>query len=221
MCFFLKFYKFYQEFYKLRRGSLMQFCRKVFYVMNDSQTLALKGMVCNRCITVLKSSLEELSLSVLDISLGKVTVSGLKKLDSPSLLSNVITSLNFQIIESAENRRIADMKTAIGEWLDQRTHDKVKISVFLAERFNQNYSSLSMLFSKVEGASLESYIIQERVLRVKRYLKQTNLSLTEISYLTGYSSVFHLSSQFKATTAMSPTEFRKTLSSVELETGVN
>lgn len=189
--------------------------------MNDRQTLALKGMVCNRCITVLKSSLEELSLSVLDISLGKVTVAGLTKLDSPARLNNVITSLNFQIIESADKRRIADMKTAIAEWLDKRTDDKVKISVFLAERFNQNYSSLSMLFSKLEGASLESYIIQERVLRVKKFLKKTSLSLTEIAYLTGYSSVFHLSSQFKATTSMSPTEYRKTLSSVGAHTSVN
>ncbi|HEY0895184.1 MAG TPA: AraC family transcriptional regulator [Sphingobacteriaceae bacterium] len=181
--------------------------------MNDSQTLALKGMVCNRCITVLKSSLEGLSLSVLDISLGRVTVAGLTKLDSPARLSSLITSLNFQIIESADKRRIADMKCAIGEWLDKRADDKVKISAFLAERFNQNYSSLSMLFSKLEGASLESYIIQERVSRVKSYLKKTNLSLTEIAYLTGYSSVFHLSSQFKATTTMTPTEYRKTLSS--------
>jgi len=189
--------------------------------MNDCQTLALKGMVCNRCISVLKSSLEELSLSVLDISLGKVTIAGIKKLDSPARLSNLINSLNFQIIESSDKRKVNDIKKAVEEWLDSRTHVKVKISVFLAEKFNQNYSSLSMLFSKVEGLNLESYIIQERVLRVKKYLKLTNLSLTEIAFLTGYSSVFHLSSQFKSTTTVTPTEFRKALSSIGNEAIVN
>ncbi|HEY1025416.1 MAG TPA: helix-turn-helix transcriptional regulator [Sphingobacteriaceae bacterium] len=179
--------------------------------MQDRQTLSLKGMVCNRCITVLKSSLEQLSLSVEEISLGKVTVSGLNLLASYSDLNATLALLDFEIIEDPEQKLVADIKTYIGEVLNSTRliEGRVRFSKVLSEKFHTHYDTLSAVFSRVEGVTLESYVIRERVNTIRKYLMNTDHSLTEIAFLTGYSSVFHLSKQFKAIAAVTPSEFRQ------------
>lgn len=179
--------------------------------MQNRQTLSLKGMVCNRCISVLKSSLEQLSLSVEEINLGKVTVSGLSLLKNYSELQNALASLDFEIIEAPEHKLVADIKIYVGEVLNStRMMDgRVRFSKVLSEKFHTHYDTLSAMFSRLEGITLESYIIRERVNMIRKYLMTTDHSLTEIAFMTGYSSVFHLSKQFKAIAGMTPSDFRQ------------
>lgn len=168
-------------------------------------------MVCNRCITVLKSSLEELSLAVLDIGLGKVTVSGLSHLKSPALLEDTIKALDFEIIPGKESKLVADIKNIIHEVFKNQTYrdSKVKFSQLLSEKLNLSYDNLSSIFSKAEGLTLSSYIIHKRIEKIKEYLLHTDISLTEIAFLMDYSSVFHLSHQFKVVTSLTPSQFKQ------------
>lgn len=186
--------------------------------MEDRQSFSVKGMVCNRCITVLKSGLEELSLTIEDISLGKVTVSGIAGLGSISAIEKLLTSLDFELVKDREQMIVEQIKKTIDEVF--KTHiyfeTKVKFSKLLSEELHVNYDSLSAVFSRAEGITLESYIINKRIDKIKEYLVYTDLSLTEIAYLTGYSSIFHLSRQFKEHTSFNPSHYRKIKKEKEL-----
>jgi AraC-like DNA-binding protein len=179
--------------------------------MEDRQTFFIKGMVCNRCITVLKSALEELHLKVEDISLGKVTVSGLSNLKSTDQLEDPLATLGFELIGDRDQKLVEQIKTIIdkGFKIQLETGDKMKFSTLLSEQLNMSYDSLSAAFSKMTGNTLESYIIGKRIDKIKEFLVYTDLSLTEIAYLTAYSSIFHLSRQFKEQTSFNPSHYRK------------
>lgn len=168
-------------------------------------------MVCSRCITVLQSSLQELSLAVLDIGLGRVTVSGLSHLKSPAVLEDTIKALDFEIVPNKENRLVAEIKNIIQEVFKNQTYrdSKIKFSQLLSEKLNLSYDILSAAFSKAEGITLNSYIIQKRIEKIKEYLLHTDISLTEIAFLMDYSSVFHLSHQFKVVTSLTPSQFKQ------------
>lgn len=87
--------------------------------------------------------------------------------------------------------------------------NNVNISDFIARELGYDYSYLSNLFSSVEGTAFEKYIVQQKIEKVKEQLNYNELSLTEISYQVGYSSVQHLSNQFKKNTGFSPSQFKK------------
>lgn len=168
-------------------------------------------MVCRRCITVLKQSLEKLSLTVEEIYLGKVTVSGLQNLSSFSELEDTLKELNFEIFQSGEQKLLDQVKKIIEDFYSPESpiDKKAKFSTLLSEKLNVNYDTLSALFSRTEGITLETYIIQRRIDKIKEYLVYTDLTLAQIAELTGYSSMFHLSRQFKRVTSSTPTFFKQ------------
>ncbi len=168
-------------------------------------------MVCTRCITVLKQSLEKISLTVEEIYLGKITVSGLQNLSGISELNDVLRGLNFEIFQSGEQKLLDQVKKIIDDYYSQETSldKKVRFSTLLSEKLNVNYDTLSALFSKAEGITLETYIIQKRIDKIKEYLVYTDMTLSQIAELTGYSSMFHLSRQFKRVTSSTPTFFKQ------------
>ena len=166
-------------------------------------------MVCNRCIAVLKTSLEALAIRVEDISLGKVTLSGLARLNAGQL-EETLSALNFEIIESREHKLVKDIKQLIDAALREENYSgKVRFSKLIADKLSMSYDSLSAIFNKVEGLPIASFVIQRRVEKIKEFLRFSDSSLTEIAYLTGYSSVFHLSAQFKEVTGITPSSYRK------------
>lgn len=168
-------------------------------------------MVCTRCISVLKRSLEELSLTVEDIHLGKVTISGLHKIHCFSRVENVITSLGFTILQGADQRIVEKIKAMVDEYLDSTAADrrKMKFSEHLSNELHLNYDALSAIFSRTEAITLENYIINKRIDKIKEYLVYTDMTLAEIAYLTGYSSMFHLSRQFKRVTTFTPSYYKE------------
>ncbi|HEY0898747.1 MAG TPA: AraC family transcriptional regulator [Sphingobacteriaceae bacterium] len=179
--------------------------------MEDRQTLAVKGMVCNRCITVLRTALEKQQFKVLQISLGQVTLGGLGAGKSLEKLEEILAPLHFELIQDRDTRIIQQIKSLVEEALarQQYAESRVKFSQLLSEALSINYDALSAIFSRTEGITLESYIIGRRIDKIKEFLVYTDHSLTEIAYLTGYSSVFHLSRQFKAQTSLTPSHFRQ------------
>jgi len=172
--------------------------------------LLIKNMVCQRCVLTVENILTDLKIPFHKISLGevdleeKLTDTDLKKIDQE--LSNV----GFELIEGRVNKIIEDIKKAVMEYLNLgMERDNLKLSLFIVKRIPYDYSYLSDLFSTIEGKTIEQFFILMRIEKVKELLVYDQLSLTEISYQTGFSSVHHLSAQFKKVTGLTPSHFKK------------
>lgn len=148
--------------------------------------------------------------SASSVTLGKVVfktqVDGGKKEE----LKKMLSSLGFDLISDKNERLLASIKEAIGEWLglDENTRTNSRLSEYLSEKFDKNYDSLGEFFSRYEGKTIERYFIGKRVEKVKELLVYSSLPLSEIAFKTGYSSAHHLSSQFKKVTGFNPSELR-------------
>lgn len=174
-------------------------------------TLYIKNMVCNRCIMVVKQELERQGLHPEKVSLGEVTISD--KLDEAQQgnLDSALISLGFERIDDRKARLIESIKSKIIQMIHHT--DKVDLkfnwSTLLAEGLHYEYNYLSNLFSSVEGITLEQYIIRQKIEKVKELLFYDELNLSEIADRLGYSSVAHLSAQFKKVTGLTPTGLKK------------
>ncbi len=174
--------------------------------------LYIKNMVCNRCVTVVRQELEKQGLHPLKVILGEVTLSEdylsndqLKKLDASLIASGFerMDDQKSQLIEAIKNKVIH-----VIHYTDTPDR-KFNWSTVLSEELKYEYNYLSNLFSSVEGITLEQYIIRQKIERVKELLFYDELSLSEIADKLGYSSVAHLSTQFKKVTGLTPSELKK------------
>lgn len=168
-------------------------------------------MVCNRCIKVVKEEFEKLGLSIANIKLGEVTVTQEEKdIDFPKL-KQVLLDNGFELLDDKKTLLIEKIKNTVIDIIHQSGNVDVHInfSHLIEEKVGKDYQYLSTLFSSTEGITIEKYIILQRIERVKELLVYDELSLSEISYKIGYSSVQHLSTQFKKVTGLTPSEFKK------------
>lgn len=174
--------------------------------------LYIKNMVCPRCIKVVREELTRLGLDVRNVVLGEVEVSGESKQLPMEKIRHVLHENGFELIEDRRVKTIENIKHAVLK-LVQNDYEKnplrIKDSEFIAREVGQDYHSLSTLFSSVEGITIEQYIILQKVERVKELLKYGEMTLSEIAYTMGYSSVAHVSNQFKKVTGMTPSQFKK------------
>lgn len=168
-------------------------------------------MVCNRCIKVVKEELEAINLKVSSIELGKVELS--EKIDANKLneIQRVLENNGFELIDDKKSRLIDQIKTTIIKLIHykEEKEEHINISDYLSAEINYDYSYLSNLFSSVEGTTIEKYIINQKIEKVKEYLVYDELNLNEIAFKMSYSSVQHLSNQFKKITGLSPSHFKK------------
>ena len=170
----------------------------------------IKNMVCNRCITAVKQEFEKLKLPVTNISLGEVQ---LKKEPSEKQLlrlkQNLIV-LGFELLDDNKKKLIEKIKNIIIEQVHHSQIDEQhNFSEILSKKLNKDYSYLSGLFSSVEGVTIEKYIINQKIEKAKELIIYNEMNLSEIAYHLGYSSVAHLSAQFKKVTGLTPTYFKK------------
>lgn len=167
-------------------------------------------MVCNRCILVIKSELEKQGLHTVNVSLGEVVLLE-KKLTSEQTrqLKHSLSVLGFELIDDRKSKLIEQMKNAIVDLVHYSEPTEKKHSVYISEKLHHDYSYLSKLFSEVEGLTIEQYIIRQKIERVKELLVYDELSLSEIAYRLGYSSVAHLSAQFKKVTGLTPSYYKQ------------
>jgi AraC-like DNA-binding protein len=178
--------------------------------MDTAKTYIIKGMVCNRCITALQSSLQQHDLIVNNITLGKVGVNERRGDFDERLFATIVSSLGFSLGTDKHNRVVENVKAIIKHYFDQfdPLESKKRFSDLLSDALNMSYDNISSIFSAHEKITIETYIITYRIDLVKQFLSGSDLTLTEIAYRTGFSSIHHLSKQFKQTTGISPTEFR-------------
>ncbi|HKB86117.1 MAG TPA: AraC family transcriptional regulator [Ignavibacteriaceae bacterium] len=176
----------------------------------NETTLYIRNMVCNRCIRVVDEEFRKLGLNIKNISLGEVNVEG--ELDDEMIenIRRVLDDNGFDLIEDRKMKTIEQIKLFILELVrdDQKISGKVNISGYLTARMNADYHYLSTLFSSVENITIEHYFILQKIERAKELLKYGEQTLSEIAYRLGYSSVAHLSAQFKKVTGMTANQFK-------------
>lgn len=174
------------------------------------QVLIIKNMVCPRCIMAVENILENQGFTVKEVELGKAVVQGNDSI-SLTVVNNKLEEYGFEVIQNKNQQLVEQIKTLLIRYVQQlQESDKLpKLSAYLTQKLHQNYSSLSSAFSESEDITIEKYLIHLKIERVKELLSYEELTLSEIAYKINYSSVAHLSNQFKQVTGMSPTDYKK------------
>jgi AraC family transcriptional regulator len=176
-------------------------------------TLYIKNMVCNRCIAAVKLELEQQGLHPEKVTLGEVTIQENQLSETQQeKLDAALINLGFERIDDRKGRLIESIKKLIIQKIHHTDKIDLKLnwSSWLADELHYDYNYLSNLFSGMEGITLEQYIIRQKIEKVKELLFYDELNLSEIADRLGYSSVAHLSSQFKKITGFTPSELKKT-----------
>jgi AraC family transcriptional regulator len=171
----------------------------------------IKNMVCDRCKHAVKQSLDEFGIGYTNIQLGEVDLTTPPVGEQFEKFSKKISDLGFEIIEDKTARIVSSIKNAVIEFVrDPSTNArKLKFSSYLADKLNKDYNYISNLFSHLEGTTIEQYLIHQKIERVKELLVYDELNLSEVAHQLGYSSVQHLSNQFKKVTGLTPTHFKQ------------
>ena len=179
---------------------------------SQTTTLYIKNMVCNRCIKVVREELGKLGHDVRSLALGEAVIAGEPDAAGLRRIKAMLEENGFELIEDQLVKTIERTKQIILKLVRRDAEQEPlaeKPSEYIAREVGRDYHALSTLFSSVENITIERFIILQRIERAKELLKYGELTLNEISYKLGYSSVQHLSSQFKQITGMTPSRFRK------------
>lgn len=176
----------------------------------NQEELIIKNMVCPRCIMVVRDILEDLGFRVYDVELGKAVVKPDENI-SRERINKKLKEYGFELLEGKNQQLVEQIKTLLINYVQnlEEAEDTPKVSEYLSEKLHQNYSSLSSAFSESEATTIEKYLIHLKIERVKELLSYGELTLSEIAWKLNYSSVAHLSNQFKKITGMSVTDYKK------------
>lgn len=173
--------------------------------------ILIKNMVCRHCVAAVRQALESLGLDVLDVRLGVAETGG--DVLSPSQAAAVdkaLAELGFERIVDSDEALVERVKHAILEHVRAGDGCNLNLSACIESHLGVSYDTASRIFSAREGRTVEKYYIAQKIERVKELLGYGQQTLSEIAYCTGYSSVAHLSRQFKTETGMTPTEYLRT-----------
>jgi AraC family transcriptional regulator len=172
--------------------------------------LYIKNMVCNRCILVVRQELEKLDIDHCNVTLGEVETITEPTHDQIEQLRMNLAELGFELLDNGKQQLIEKIKNIIIKHVHYSGEDnRHNLSDILSSALHKDYSYLSSLFSDVEGVTIEKYIINQKIERVKELIIYDELNLSQIAFDLGYSSIAHLSNQFKKVTGLSPSHFKK------------
>jgi len=176
----------------------------------STQKLYIKNMVCHRCKLVVESELKKLGLHPVAIELGEVTLA--EKELNESLKKNLqqaLEAVGFELMDDKRSRTIEKIKSVIISAIHHSNEPtQQKFSQLITDALHYDYPYLSRLFTEVEGITIEHYIIQQKIEKVKEHLIYDELTLGQIAFNMGYSSTAHLSAQFKKATGLTPSQFK-------------
>ena len=181
--------------------------------MSKPKEFWIKNMVCNRCLKVIMQELQELEVTVLSLELGRLLVEAPNKTDSEIInaVTTVLHANDFEIVQNEEEMLVERIKIILIEQLQELPlHIKVKTSELLASSLHREYKTLSKLFSANQQTTIEKYFIKLKIEKVKELIQLKQHSFSDIGYLLDYSSVNHLSRQFKDVVGMSMTDYKNT-----------
>ncbi|KOH43679.1 hypothetical protein NC99_34480 [Sunxiuqinia dokdonensis] len=167
-------------------------------------------MVCKTCILVVSQIFEEAGIKVEDVKIGYVVVEDKITPFKLDAVNKQLKKGGLEVIDGHKNQLINKIKIGIEEYayLEGR-QSNLKLSDFLIKKIDLNYAYISSLFSSKQGITIEKYLIKLKIERAQVMLLCDEKELAEIAWELGYSSVPHFSGQFKKTTGISPTRFKK------------
>lgn len=171
--------------------------------------LYIKYMVSTRCKMAVKEELKKLGLHYIVVDLGEVEIMETLASDQVEALKAALLPSGLELMDDKRAVLIEKIQNVITEMVHHSGEvPKVNYSDFISEKLKYDYTYLSNLFSEVKGITIQQFIIVHKIERVKELLCYEELSLTEIAYKLHYSSVAHLSNQFKKVTGLSPTNYK-------------
>lgn len=174
-------------------------------------TVLIKNMVCHRCVMAVENILQNESIPYHKVIFGEIHLCDELSDNQKSRLLYNLDKIGFEMIDNQTSgliERIKQMviKRARNE-MDSETN-KIKLSIYISNIVHHEYTYLSSLFSSVEGRTIENYFIEQRIEKAKELLIYDQLTLSQIAFELEYSSVAHLSNQFKKITGLTPTYFK-------------
>ncbi len=172
--------------------------------------LHIRNMVCDRCIMVVKQQLENLGFQTEEVVLGRAKISPEPDADQLSKISSAFKLLGFELIDDEKKKIVEQIKNIIIKWIHHSDleDNPINFPEFLSDHMHKDYTYLSRMFSESEDTTIERFIIQQKIEKVKELLEYGELNLNEISWKMGYSSSAHLSAQFKNITGITPSRFK-------------
>jgi AraC-like DNA-binding protein len=166
-------------------------------------------MISNRCKLAVKEELKKLGLHFIVVDLGEVEIMEDMTPEQYKQLQRGLISAGLELMDDKRAVLIERIKNVITEMIHHSEElPKVNYSDYISEKLNYDYTYLSNLFSEVKGITIQQFIIVHKIEKVKEFLLYDELSLTEISYKMHYSSVAHLSNQFKKITGITPSNYK-------------
>ncbi len=172
--------------------------------------LHIKNMVCARCIRSVRALFEKEGIDV-SVELGVVTLEKALTEKQRTAIQEGLENEGFILLDDQKAKLVDKIKRTIIDLVHYSELDEMNknLSSYLAEKLNKDYHSLSSLFSSVENTTIEQYFILQKIEKVKEWLVYNEYTLSEIAYKMGYSSVAHLSGQFKKVTGFTPSQFKQ------------
>ncbi len=167
-------------------------------------------MVCIRCKMVVKSELEKLGLHYIGVELGEANIQEDISEEQLKSLGIGLKKTGLILMDDKKSILVEKIKLIIIE-LVHYTDDQIKVNLsdYISEKLNLEYTYLSNLFSEVKGTTIENFYLAHKIERVKELIVYDELNLSEIAWKMHYSSVAHLSNQFKKMTGLTPSHFKK------------
>lgn len=167
-------------------------------------------MVSARCKMAVKEELKKLKLHFIVVDLGEVEIMETLNLEQREELKIALSDSGLELMDDKRAMLIEKIKNVIIEMV-HHTSDQIKtnFSVYLSEKLNHDYTYLANLFSEVQGTTIEQFIISHKIERIKELIIYGELNITEIAWKMNYSSVAHLSNQFKKMTGLTPSHFKQ------------
>jgi AraC-like DNA-binding protein len=167
-------------------------------------------MVCIRCKMVVKEELTKLGLHYVTVELGEVDILENISTSQHEQFRAMLLKSGLELMDDKKSVLIQKIKNVIIELVHYSEEPlAIKFSEFLSQKLSHDYTYLANLFSEVQGTTIEKFFIAHKIERVKELLVYNELNLTEIAYLMHYSSVAHLSTQFKKVTGLTPSHFKQ------------
>jgi AraC-like DNA-binding protein len=177
-----------------------------------SNILLIKNMVCHRCLLAVENVLRDTNIPFEKVITGEIHLSENISANQNELLKVKLAEIGLELIDNKMSGTIERIKQLILKKARNEVNEKekkTKLSVYLSQHLHHEYTYLSSFFSSIEGRTIENYFIEQRIEKVKELLVYNEMNLSEIAFDMEYSSVAHLSNQFKKVTGLTPSHFKK------------